>query len=87
MPEKPLPPNTEPPPEPRSFKPGEAGAYQTDAFSTNDREGRPPEDEAEPERPRGASEADAQPGRDLKATDDADSRDATPPSADGGGVR
>jgi hypothetical protein len=63
---------------PRSFKAGEAGGYQTDTFSRNDREGRPPDDEAD--------EAQPDPRR-LKATDDPDSRDSPPPSPQGGGVR
>ncbi|HZZ87849.1 MAG TPA: hypothetical protein VFE13_05885 [Caulobacteraceae bacterium] len=67
---------------PRTFKPGEENGYQADTFSRNDREGQPPDAEGEPE----SDEKQPDPRR-LKATDDPDSRDAPPPSPQGGGVR
>jgi hypothetical protein len=63
-----------------SLRAGEEDGYATDAFSRNDREGVPTPDEADD----GAAKPDP-----LKAGDDRDSRDATPPPIrDGaGGVR
>ncbi|HUZ11988.1 MAG TPA: hypothetical protein VMU93_03940 [Caulobacteraceae bacterium] len=79
-----------PPEPPRSFAAGEEDGYQTDTFSRNDQEGRIVfEDEPEPtQSPGGTSDVEAPPeAAHRKATDDADSRDAEPPTAQGGGVR
>jgi general stress protein YciG len=67
---------------------GEEGGYRTDTFSRNDREGLPDDDELAEDDAAAARSATPAPGdHALKAGDDPDSRDALPPSADGGGVR
>jgi hypothetical protein len=78
------------PQEPRSFQPGaEEDGYVTDDFSRNDREGRPPPAEQAAGDDSAGASADPQPDATrLKATDDADSRDAPPPmDPREGGVR
>jgi hypothetical protein len=74
----------------RPLEAGAAGGYQTDAFSRNDEEGVPQEDLKAPAK--SASDAPAKTdtppkGTHLKATDDADSRDAPPMRGPEGGVR
>jgi hypothetical protein len=68
----------------RALDAGEEGAYRTDTFSRNDGEGLPVDEEPIDQVTAGSAPAARNP---LKATDDPDSRDATPPSAQGGGVR
>lgn len=68
----------------RALDAGEQGGYRTDTFSRNDGEGLP-DDEALIGAACGVEatiDADQ-----LKAADDRDSRDAAPPSPQGGGVR
>ncbi|MGH6957927.1 MAG: hypothetical protein ACREEW_14775 [Caulobacteraceae bacterium] len=76
--------------EPKSFLSGEEGPYRTDTFSRGDREGLPGPEEVAGDDSAGNSSVEATPDADaesLKPVDDADSRDATPPSAAEGGVR
>jgi hypothetical protein len=71
----------------RALDAGEEGAYRTDAFSRNDGEGLPDDAELIGDDEAGAAVEATIDADQLKAADDADSRDAAPPSAPGGGVR
>jgi len=71
----------------RALDAGEEGDYRTDTFSRNDGEGLPDEaaligDDGDACGVEATIDADQ-----LRAADDPDSRDAAPPSAQGGGVR
>ena len=70
----------------RILEAGAAGGYQTDTFSRNDEEGAPQEDLRAAAKPAGAP-SDPPKGTQLKAVDDADSRDAPPMRGPEGGVR